>query len=80
MAREQSQRVARLEVTIARLEQREKRLRAVFKSAFTSRESRYDAREELESLLNKTEEVEDELLRLESPDGSREREQKGLEE
>jgi hypothetical protein len=76
MAREQSQRVAELEVTSARLQQREKRLRAVLKSAFTGDESRRDAREELESLLNKTDEVEDELLLLESPGGVRENREK----
>jgi hypothetical protein len=69
MTQEQFQRVAELEVTVARLEQREKRLRAVLASAFTSHENRSDAREKLASLLNSTEEVEDELLLLESPDG-----------
>ena len=68
MTPEQSQRVAELEVTVALLEQREKRLRAVISSAFTSRADLRNAREELESLLDRTEEVEDELLLLESPD------------
>jgi hypothetical protein len=76
MAREQSERVAELEGTAARLQQRERRLRAVLKSAFTGKESRRDARQELESLLNKTDEVEDELLLLESPDGLREKHEK----
>ena len=66
MTPEQTQRVAELEGKVVLLEQREKRLRAVLKSPFTPDESRYDAREELESLLSKTEEVEDELLLLES--------------
>jgi hypothetical protein len=67
MARELNQRVAELEGTIASLGQRERRLRAVLSSALTSDDSRRDAREELESLLNMTDEVEDELLLLESP-------------
>lgn len=75
MAQEQSQLVAELEATIARLEQREKRLRAVLSSAFTDHERRRDARAELESLLNEIEEVEDALQLLESPDGIREHDQ-----
>ena len=69
MAREQSQRVAELEALVVGFQQREKRLRAVLSSGFTSRESRRDARVELESLLNTSEDVEDELLLLESPGG-----------
>jgi hypothetical protein len=71
MAQEQIQLVAELEATIARLEQREKRLRAVFSSAFTDHERRRDAREELESLLNEIVAVEDELLHLVSANGIR---------
>ena len=62
MPQGQSQSVAELEDTVARLEQREKRMRAVLSSAFTSRENRREAREELESLLQKTDQVQDELL------------------
>jgi hypothetical protein len=76
MAREQSQRVAELEVSTARLEQREKRLRAAVSSAFTSDEIRRDARDELESLLHKQQELEDELLLLESPDEIQDHKQK----
>ena len=67
MTQEQSQRVAELEVAIARLHQREQRLRAILSSALTSHEDRRDAREELESLLEMTDEVEGELLLLEFP-------------
>jgi hypothetical protein len=69
MAQEQSTHVAELELSVARLHQREKRLRAVLSSAFTSPESRLDAREELESLLDKTVAAEDELQLLDSPAG-----------
>lgn len=65
MAREQGQRIGELEIMVASLQQREKRLRAVLSSAFTSNESRRDARTELESLLNMTEAAEDELMLLE---------------
>jgi hypothetical protein len=68
MTREQSQRVAELEVAIARLHQREQRLRAILSSALTSHEDRRKARVELESLLDTTDEVEGELLLLESTD------------
>jgi len=68
MTREQSQRVAELEATLSRLHQREQRLRAVLSSALTSHDDRRDAREELESLLDMTDEAEGELLLLESPD------------
>jgi hypothetical protein len=64
-----SAQVAELELSVVGLQQREKRLRAVLSSAFTSRESRRTAREELESLLDKTEAAEDELLLLASPVG-----------
>jgi len=68
MTREQSQRATELEVTIARLHQREERLRAVLSSALTSHDARRDAREELESLMDATDEVEGELPLLESTD------------
>jgi hypothetical protein len=64
MTREQSQHVAELEGTVVRLRRRERCLRAALKSPFVSVESRHDAREELELLLNETEQVEDELLPL----------------
>jgi hypothetical protein len=70
MVLEQSTQVAELELSVARLQQREKRLRAVLSSAFTSRESRRDAREELETLLDKTEAADDELQLLGSNGGS----------
>jgi hypothetical protein len=71
MAQGQSQHVVEeLEDTVACLEQREKWLRAILSSAFTSLENRRDAREELESLLDKTDEVEGQLLLLESSDES----------
>ena len=73
VAQEQSKQVVELELSVARLHQREKRLRAVLSSAFTSRQNRLDAREELEVVLNKTEASEDELLLLDSADGVRAR-------
>jgi hypothetical protein len=64
-----SAQVAELELSVVRLQQREKRLRAVLSSAFTSRENRRDAREELETLLDKAVAAEDELQLLASPEG-----------
>jgi len=61
MAREQSQRVAEVEDSVVRLHRREMRLRSILKSALTSVESRRDASDELESLLNEIKLVEDEL-------------------
>lgn len=73
MVLEQSTQVAELELSVARFQQREKRLRAVLSSAFTSRESRRDAREELETLLDNAVAAEDKLQLLGlnggSPDG-----------
>ena len=67
MTREQSQRAAELEGTVVRLRRRERRLRAALKSPFVRVESRHDAREELESLLSETEQIEDELLADSAP-------------
>jgi hypothetical protein len=72
MTREQSQRAAELEGTVVRLRRRERRLRAALKSPFVRVESRHDAREELESLLSETEQIEDELLALSPINGIRE--------
>jgi hypothetical protein len=69
MVLEQSTQVAELELSVARLAQREKRLRAVLSSSFTSRENRRDAREELEVLLDKSVAADDELLLLGLHDG-----------
>ena len=69
MTHGQSQRIAELEVTVSSLEQRERYLHAVLSSAWTSRENRSDAREELESLLDKSDEAEHELTSLQTPRG-----------
>ena len=72
MTREHSQRAAELEGTVVRLRRRERRLRAALKSPFVRGESRHDAREELESLLSETEQIEDELLASSPINGIRE--------
>ena len=64
MEKLQNTQVDELESSVARLYQREKRLRAVLSSAFTSRENRRDARDELESVLDETNTTENELLDL----------------
>lgn len=69
-------RIDELETLVAHLHQREKWLRAVLSSALTSRESRSNAREELESLLDKSEEAEDELMILAWPVRDEEHQQK----
>jgi hypothetical protein len=69
-------RIDELETLVAHLHQREKWLRAVLSSALTSHESRTNAREELESLLDKSEEAEDELMLLASPAGVEEHQKK----
>jgi hypothetical protein len=61
MAPQHSQRIAELEVAITRLHRTEMRLRSVLKSAFTSVESRREARHELDLNLGEARQVEDEL-------------------
>lgn len=56
--------VAELELSVTRLERREKRLRAILSSALTSHESRRTAREELETVLDSTLAADNELLLL----------------
>jgi predicted nucleic acid-binding Zn-ribbon protein len=56
--------VSELELSVVTLQRREKRLRAILSSAFTSRESRLTAREELETVLDRTAAADDELQLL----------------
>lgn len=66
MAESTNQRIDELEGTVSHLQRREKHLRRVISSAFAHHDSRRDAREELESLLNQSEETEQELMLLQS--------------
>ena len=70
MAEFTNQRIDELEGTVSHLQRREKHLRRVISSAFTHHETRRDAREELESVLDKSEQTEQELMLLQRPGGS----------
>jgi predicted nucleic acid-binding Zn-ribbon protein len=69
MMAEQTQQIADLEGTVTSLERREKRLRAILSSFMTSNERRHSAREELESLLDQSEQAEEKLSLLQFTDG-----------
>lgn len=57
--------IARLEVTISLLRQREKRIRALISSTHTALEVRSSAQLELEAILREKHEAVEELARLE---------------
>lgn len=66
MAESTNQRIAELEGTVSNLQRRERHLRRVISSAFAHYDSRRVAREELEFLLNESEETEQELMLLQN--------------
>jgi hypothetical protein len=72
MAESTNPRIAELEGTVSKLQRREKHLRRVISSAFAQIETRRDAREELESIIDKSDETEHELMLLQDPNNGAE--------